>query len=124
MKQYLWAFVLLGLLIGLIIFFRYNPEDNSFFPRCIFLTLTGFQCPGCGSQRAVHSLLHLQFADAWAFNPLLVLSLPYLAIIAYFQQRKIIDEKHLVWRRRLLGTTAITIIFCLTILFGVIRNLK
>ncbi len=45
--------------------------------------LTGFECPGCGSQRAIHSLLHLDIAAAFRFNALLVLSLPLVALLIY-----------------------------------------
>lgn len=56
----------------------FNPQDIRHFPRCPFLTLTGYKCPGCGTLRAIHSLLHLKFAAAWHFNPLLVVAIPIL----------------------------------------------
>ncbi len=34
-------------------------------PRCLFKLITGYECPGCGSQRAFHSLLHGDIAAAW-----------------------------------------------------------
>ena len=40
-------------------------------------------CPGCGSQRALHSLLHLHLADALRYNALLVLSIPYIALLLF-----------------------------------------
>lgn len=42
--------------------------------------MTGLKCPGCGSQRAVHYLLNGQFIPAFRANPLLVMSIPYLAL--------------------------------------------
>lgn len=41
----------------------------------------GLRCPGCGSQRAIHELLHLHFGDAFRYNPLVILSIPYLALL-------------------------------------------
>lgn len=56
----------------------FDPATSPF-PRCPFHALTGFDCPGCGSQRAIHSLLHLDVAAAWRYNALLVISLPFVA---------------------------------------------
>jgi len=35
---------------------------------CWFKRLTGAECPGCGSTRAVISLVHGEFLDAWHHN--------------------------------------------------------
>ena len=64
-----------------IIYYRVSPTTSVFFPKCAFLMLTGLKCPGCGSQRAVHALLHADLASAFVHNALLVLSLPYLALL-------------------------------------------
>lgn len=45
--------------------------------------LTGLECPGCGSQRAIHSLLHLDIGAAFKFNALLVSSLPLVILLLY-----------------------------------------
>lgn len=62
------------------VYFVFDPARTPF-PRCPFLAVTGLKCPGCGSQRAVHSLLHLDLSAAWHYNALLVVSLPYLALL-------------------------------------------
>ncbi|MGA9994581.1 MAG: DUF2752 domain-containing protein, partial [Pyrinomonadaceae bacterium] len=38
----------------------------------------GLHCPGCGTLRGLHQLLHGNLAAAFAFNPLMVLSLPFI----------------------------------------------
>ncbi|MGN1359189.1 MAG: DUF2752 domain-containing protein [Kiritimatiellia bacterium] len=43
---------------------------------------TGWQCPGCGTLRGLHALLHLRFAEAWQLNPFMVVSLPLLAVLS------------------------------------------
>ena len=50
--------------------------DSGLYPRCMFLQLTGWQCPGCGSQRALHALLHGHFAQAWHYNAMLFILTP------------------------------------------------
>jgi hypothetical protein len=60
------------------LYFSYNPSHSSFFIPCPLHYITGFYCPGCGSQRAIHLLLHGDFIGAFRFNPLMVLTLPIL----------------------------------------------
>ena len=65
---------------GSIFLFFFNPSSpaNQFFPKCPFLLVTGLQCPGCGSTRALYHLLHLHPIEAFTFNPLLILTMPFL----------------------------------------------
>ncbi|WP_158548349.1 DUF2752 domain-containing protein [Marixanthomonas ophiurae] len=63
---------------GLLLFYAFNPIEQSFFIPCPFHYLTGLHCPGCGSQRALHQLVHFNMYEAFRYNPLLVLSLPIL----------------------------------------------
>jgi len=44
------------------------------FSKCWFLGATGLPCPTCGSTRALLGLGHMEFASAFATNPLLVLT--------------------------------------------------
>ena len=63
------AFVYI-ILIGalLMIYYWFDPSEIELFPKCPFYMLTGLKCPGCGSQRAIHSLLHLDFIGAIRYN--------------------------------------------------------
>lgn len=72
-----------GLLLLGGVYFALNPATAGVFPRCPFLVLTGLKCPGCGSQRAIHSLLHLDIAAAFGYNALLVIALPAVAMLVY-----------------------------------------
>lgn len=65
------------------IYYRFNPSSCGFFPRCPFYVLTGLLCPGCGSQRVFHSLLHLDFVAAFRLNAYLVFMLPFAALSAF-----------------------------------------
>ncbi len=65
--------------VGLVfIYSHFSPESTAWFPKCIFLQLTGLKCPGCGSQRVVHNLLNLNIHKAFEANAFLLLSLPYI----------------------------------------------
>lgn len=70
---------------GSMYLYMFEPGKSGFFPICPFRALTGFTCPGCGSTRGLHRLLHGDVVAAFQFNPLLVLSLPLLlyALVRY-----------------------------------------
>lgn len=92
-------------------------------PRCVFHEATGWYCPGCGSGRAVHALLHLRPLAAWRANPLLMIALP---VVLFFGARWVWD----VVRRRppraamsSVGRWGIYLIGLLVVLYWVGRNL-
>lgn len=78
----------LALATALILFFC-DPVRVPIYPQCVFHQVTGLDCPGCGSLRAMHALLHGNVAAALRFNAFLVLSLPMFAWLgAIFLRRK------------------------------------
>jgi len=60
--------------------FLHDPEHSTHFLPCPFHWLTGWYCPGCGSQRAIHDLLHGRFEEAFGHNAALVCALPLLGL--------------------------------------------
>lgn len=77
-----WIFGLLIILIAGVIYYIFSPIESRIFPKCPFLWITGLKCPGCGSQRAIHSLLHLDIMKALYHNALLICSLPIVMILS------------------------------------------
>ena len=61
---------------GTMILFSYDPARYGFYPPCFLRAITGLNCPGCGSLRAIHQLLHGHVLEAARLNLLLVVSLP------------------------------------------------
>ena len=114
------ALVLLGLAF---VYRLYDPLLTDFFPSCPFLYATGLECPGCGSQRALHHLLNLQFSAAYQQNTLLVLSIPYLMTGFIFEKVLNPTDKVLKWRKLLFGRRAILVVLTVIILHWVFRNL-
>lgn len=68
------------LIIGLCVYFyQFNPSANEgYFLRCPSNLILGINCPGCGSQRAFHHLLHLEIIEALRYNALFVLAFPFV----------------------------------------------
>ena len=48
--------------VGAAILYLRDPTGNAFFPKCMVYSATGLYCPGCGTQRALHHLLHARIA--------------------------------------------------------------
>jgi hypothetical protein len=119
-----WTIVLIVVSILIILYKTYNPSDNIYFPKCPFRTLTGLKCPGCGSQRAVHSLLNFDIFNAITENVILVLSIPYILTGIVFDYFKKTNDNILKWRNRVFGQKAIFVILSIIIVFWILRNLK
>src|ERR1700730_11233149 len=59
-----------------VVLFCFNPSEYRFYPVCLFHSYTGLLCPGCGSLRALHQLVHGHVIAALRFNILLISALP------------------------------------------------
>ncbi|MBF0567620.1 MAG: DUF2752 domain-containing protein [Nitrospirae bacterium] len=77
---FLSILIVAALIVAAATLYMYDPSLNGFYPKCLFYQLTGLYCPGCGSTRALHQLLHGNYTAAFRLNPLTVLALPFLAI--------------------------------------------
>lgn len=65
------------------VLYHWHPSSISIMPQCPTKSVLGLECPGCGSTRAVHLLLHCDVRMAFRHNPLLVLlGLPTLIVLA------------------------------------------
>lgn len=64
-------------------YYLFDPMQSTLAPKCLFKMATGWDCPGCGSQRMLHALLHGDIAAAWEANPMPIIVFPALAILAF-----------------------------------------
>lgn len=118
-SQKLFYVSLVGI-VALVIYFLLDPSKSNFFPKCWFYMLTGLKCPGCGSQRAVHSLLHLDFAAAFRYNALLVLSLP---VVFFLLVVEMLRTRRPRLYRRVHSQMVIWTIVAIVLVWWVLRNL-
>ena len=100
--------------------FTLNPADSGLFPTCPFRALTGFHCPGCGTLRGLHQLLHGHLLEAFSFNPLMVLFLPFLGYALLSNAVFSIGGRRLPGV--LLPATGIWLLLAAIILFWILRN--
>ncbi len=72
----------IGLGFGVYYFYSNNPASKeSHFAVCITKAVTGYDCPGCGGQRAFHELLHGNFIEAARLNLFIYFFAPLLLFI-------------------------------------------
>ena len=65
----------------LVVLYLVDPARCRLLPPCPIHWATGFYCPGCGSTRAIHCLLHGDLHGALSKNALMVLSIPLLGLL-------------------------------------------
>jgi hypothetical protein len=121
MKKIYTAGLLIGMLLIAVLFFILDPNEQVIFPRCIFYSLSGDYCPGCGSQRAIHNLLHLNFSGVVQNN---ILFLPAVLAIIYHYLYPTLNRLF-NWRLPNIFYMKNTpwIIFGIILLFWLLRNL-
>ena len=115
-------FILIIAIVLLPLYFFLDPSLFQFFPKCPFLFITNLECPGCGSQRAIHQLLHLNFLAAIKFNLLLVIFLP---ILTYYFTLKIISkvlQRNFIKFNVFLYKTTPYFVGIITLFFWILRN--
>lgn len=104
-----------------VVLFRVDPAQADWLPSCPLHSLTGLFCPGCGSTRAIHQLLHGRWGQAFGLNPLLVLSLPLLAWALIGESGRRFGGRSAQWMR--IPPRLLWIFFATVIVFWVTRNL-
>lgn len=107
--------------VALFALFVFNPASSSFYLPCPFHRLTGLYCPGCGSLRAMHQLLHGNLPAAFGLNPLMVLSLPFLGyrFISYSASAM----KNRPQKNIIIPAFGIWLILLIIVLFWILRNI-
>ena len=107
--------------VGLGAVFFLDPARCAFFPSCPFHLLTGLYCPGCGTTRTLHQLIHGHFLAALRFNASCALLLPLLGgalALQIIRARSLAPIRGFnarpIWGWALLG---------LIVAFGILRNL-
>lgn len=93
-KQWQAVGVGAGLICLAACYFYFDARSYPY-PRCPFNYLTGWLCPGCGSQRAISALLHAELGAALRLNLLMICSLPLIGysavgyVVNAFSSRKL-----------------------------------
>ncbi|MEP6647907.1 MAG: DUF2752 domain-containing protein [Saprospiraceae bacterium] len=119
MKKKYAVWILGGIFI--IILYGIVDPDKFVFPKCPFRVLTGLLCPGCGSQRAMHQVLHGHFLSSMKLNPLFLPGIVYAfvgAIISNFFPGTWPEVRHSFY-----GLKAAYLALIIVLVFWVGRNI-
>jgi uncharacterized protein DUF2752 len=81
------------LALGATYLYLFNPASGAGYPACPFRMMTGLQCPGCGSLRGLHQLLHGHPLATFKLNPLMILTLPFLLFVLFLSTRAAITGR-------------------------------
>ena len=98
-----------------------DPTTSVFAPKCMFRYLTGYDCPACGIQRALHALLNGDIATAIRYNYFLLISIPYfiaVAITTFCKADSIVKMRYYVQHPRV-----VRVILILIIIWWIVRNI-
>lgn len=112
--------VIAALVVVGFIYFALDPSESDLFPRCVFLSLTGYKCPGCGSQRAIHALLHGDVAAAFGYNALMLVSIPWIALCLYAEAQRTRNPRLYV---RLNAPLLIWLFLAMVLIWWLLRNI-
>ncbi|MGB3454664.1 MAG: DUF2752 domain-containing protein [Moheibacter sp.] len=117
------AAIAIATVAGLFYFYFFDPADTkNIYVSCTFKNLTGWDCAGCGGQRAFHELLHFDILGALRYNALFVILFPYALILVYFTARQFITKKP--FPKSFWFSNKMALIFVAVLLvFMIIRNL-
>jgi len=111
----------LAFVLGAVMFLKFDPSESRFLPRCVFHSLTGLYCPGCGTTRAFHALVHGDFAAALRDNLFFAALLPVILWLLAIET----GGAFFGWRPRLRPAPAALLwtLLAALIAFTVLRNI-
>ena len=112
------AVIAAGCAAGAAYLYAVDPNVAGHYPPCPFLAVTGLWCPGCGSARALHALLHLDVGTALARNPFAVLAAIYIGWSFYRWTYRRVTGTPL----RLAPGWVITVVWVSIVAFWILRN--
>lgn len=82
----LWAVAVTSVMVILaVVYFFIDPMEVRWMPKCIWKVATGTDCPGCGSQRMAHAIMHGDLRGAWRANAYALCMLPLMAMLLWLE---------------------------------------
>lgn len=81
LRSLLYGIAIFISVLILIAIYRYADPLAAWMPKCPVYMLTELKCPGCGTQRALHSLFTGDLASAWHYNAALICFIPILILL-------------------------------------------
>ena len=116
------AIAVIAIVAVMVVIYRdHNPLESNWFPKCGFYAMTGYKCPGCGGQRAVHYFLNGEFGESFRQNPLFHVGTLYIIIVLMLKTPQL-SQRYPKLLNALTGIHACVIWFVGIIAFWILRN--
>ena len=120
-KRIYGAVAFCGLVVILsVVYFFFDPTEAKWMPRCIWKAVTATDCPGCGSQRMAHALMHGDFSGAWRANAYALCLLPVIVLMLWLE---FFRERYPRLYRRIHSPAVVWILSASVFIWWVLRNL-
>ena len=116
-KKIIEIFSLLLIVIAYLILNKYH----IIYIPCLVHEITGLYCPGCGVTRMIINILNGNFYQAFRYNPLLFISIPFF--ILYFLDLIISKVKNKKMVTELFEPHIWYILIGIFIIYGILRNI-
>jgi hypothetical protein len=107
---------------GSLLLYLVDPARSRILPACPTYLLTGIYCPGCGTARMLHSLLHLRLVEALDHNVLMVFLLPVVLYAGLATYLAFVFGRSLIPALRIAHWISLLILVAIVV-FTVLRNL-
>ena len=124
MKKRIYKVIILTITAILILISYYFLNNKyGFAIPCIIHKLTGFYCPGCGITRCLFSLIKGHIYEAFMYNQLVFILLPFILIyVIYETYLYITNQKDDIMIK--IPNYWFIILLVITIGYGILRNLE
>ena len=112
--------IITSFLFLLIIYLIIGKKYNLYIP-CVFHEITNLYCPGCGITRMLFSIIKGEFYQAFRYNPLLFIMLPFFIFLLIDYLYNSQKNKKSLYQK--IPNTVWIILLIIVIIYGIIRNI-
>ena len=108
------------ILVTLLLLYMVIKSKFGISIECQTKVLLGIDCAGCGVTRMIESMLNLDFYQAFRWNPMIFVSLPFILIFYIWQSIAFIKYASLSSK----ADKLLIIYFIILMIFGILRNIE
>jgi hypothetical protein len=101
----------------------FTPALEKISPPCIFHSLTGLHCAGCGATRALIALLRGDIAAAFGYNPLFMIVFVPVVLLAVLNELTIAAAGTGFRASINPGARTVVIIIAILVAYSLLRNI-
>lgn len=109
------------LFFGLLVMYYIFALNNITIP-CLFNKITNLYCPGCGITRMLLSIPKLNFYQAFRYNQLVFIFLPFILLLLIdFLLKWLNNQNNYIYLR--INNKVWVVLLIIVLVFGILRNI-